>query len=81
MTALSAESEQLLTVADVAGIVGCHEETVRHWIHSGELPAARYGTRIGWRIKRGDFMAFHQRRTLTGAITRQLLAATADTPA
>ncbi len=44
-------ADQLLTVADVAGRIGAHEQTVRGWIKSGELKAARFGTRIGYRIK------------------------------
>jgi excisionase family DNA binding protein len=70
--------DQLLTVADIAGIIGCHEDTVRGWINAGHLPAAKYGTRIGWRIQRCDFEAFHHQRTLTSAITRQLLQVSDD---
>ena len=33
-------TDQLLTVADVAGRIGAHEQTVRGWIKSGELRAA-----------------------------------------
>jgi excisionase family DNA binding protein len=71
-------ADQLLTVADIAGHVGAHEQTVRLWIRSGELRAARFGTRIGYRIRRGDYEDFLRRRTLTGGITRQLLHATAS---
>ena len=51
-------ADQLLTVADVAGRIGAHEQTVRGWIKSGELKAARFGTRIGYRIRLGDYEEF-----------------------
>lgn len=66
-------SEQLLTVADVAAHIGANEQTVRQWILQGELRAAKFGTRIGYRIKRADYDDFLRRRTLTSAIVRQLL--------
>src|SRR5687767_9438484 len=37
-------ADQLLTVADIAGRIGAHEQTVRHWIKRGELKAAKFGT-------------------------------------
>ena len=74
------QPEQLLTVADIAGIVGAHEQTVRHWIKTRELQASKFGTRIGYRIKRSDFEAFLDRRTLTGALAAQLLKGAAVTP-
>jgi excisionase family DNA binding protein len=67
--------DQMLTVADVAAHLGAHEQTVRHWIKRGDLKAAKFGTRIGYRIKRSDYDDFLRRRTLTGAIARQLLGA------
>jgi excisionase family DNA binding protein len=73
-------ADQLLTVADVAGRIGAHEQTVRHWIKSGELKAARFGTRIGYRIRLGDSEEFLRRRTLTGAIAAQLLQGAATAP-
>ncbi len=72
--------DQLLTVADIAGHIGAHEQTVRGWIHSGELKASRFGTRIGWRVRRADYDAFLRGRQLTAAIARQLLALGADEP-
>jgi excisionase family DNA binding protein len=66
-------AHQRLTVADVAGRIGAHEQTVRGWIKAGELKAARFGTRIGYRIKCTDYEEFLRRRTLTGAIAAQLL--------
>jgi hypothetical protein len=40
---------------------------------AGGLRAAKFGTRIGYRIKRADYDDFLRRRTLTAAIARQLL--------
>ena len=73
-------ADQLLTVADVAGRIGAHEQTVRHWIKTGELKAARFGTRIGYRIKRSDYEDFLRRRTLTGAIAAHLLQGASTAP-
>ena len=61
-------------IAALADIVGAHEQTVRGWIHSGELKASKFGTRIGWRVRRADYDDFLRRRQLTGAVARQLLA-------
>jgi excisionase family DNA binding protein len=66
-------ADELLTVADIAGHIGAHEQTVRGWLHRGELKASNFGTRIGWRIRRADDDDF-LRRQLTGAIARQLLS-------
>ena len=73
-------ADQLLTVADVAGRIGAHEQTVRGWIKTGELKAARFGTRIGYRIRLGDYEDFLRRRTLTGAIAAHLLREAATAP-
>jgi len=56
----------------VAGRIGAHEQTVCGWIKTGELKAARFGTRIGYRIRLGDYEDFLRRRTLTGAIAAHL---------
>jgi hypothetical protein len=69
----SGRDDQLLTVADIAGHIGAHEQIVRGWSHRGELKTSNFGTRIGWRIRRADDDDF-LRRQLTGAITRQLLS-------
>jgi excisionase family DNA binding protein len=66
-------ADQLLTVADVCGRIGVHEQTVRGWIKTGELKAARFGSRIGYRIRRTDYEDFLRRRTLTGAIATEFL--------
>jgi excisionase family DNA binding protein len=64
----------------VAGRIGAHEQTVRGWITSGELRAARFGTRIGYRIRLGDYEDFLRRRPLTRAITAHLLMGALTTP-
>ena len=69
----SPRADQLLTVADVAGRIGAHEQTVRGWITTGERKAARFDPRIGSRIRLGDDEDFLRRRTLTEAITAHLL--------
>jgi excisionase family DNA binding protein len=64
----------------VAGCIGAHEQTVRGWITTGELKATKFGTRIGYRIKRSDYEDFLRRRTLTGAIAAQLIQAASTAP-
>jgi excisionase family DNA binding protein len=68
-----------LTVADIAAHIGAHEATVRGWIRQGLLPASKFSTRIGYRIRRADYDDFLLRRRLTTAITRHLLSAPAIT--
>jgi excisionase family DNA binding protein len=51
------------------------ERTARQWITRGKLTAARFGIRIGYRIRRADFDDFYRRRTLSTAITRELTGA------
>ena len=51
----SADPDEYLTVADVAGILKLNQQTVRNWIDRGELPALRVGRRV--RILRSDFDA------------------------
>ena len=64
----------------MAGRIGAHEQTVRGWIKTGELKAARFGTRIGYRIRCSDYKEFLRWRTLTGAIAAQLLRGAAAAP-
>ena len=70
----------LLTVVNTTGHIGAYKQTVRGWIHSGELIASKFGTCIGYRVRRADFDAFLRRRQLTGAIARQLLFPGANEP-
>jgi len=48
-----AETEEFLTVAEVAELLKLNQQTVRNWIDQGSLPAVRVGRRV--RIKRSDF--------------------------
>jgi excisionase family DNA binding protein len=73
-------ADQRLTVADAAGRIGAHKQTVRGWITTGERNAARFGTRLGYRIKRSDYEDFLRRRTRTGAIAAHLLREAATAP-
>jgi excisionase family DNA binding protein len=50
-----AESEELLTVAEIAAKLKMNQQTIRNWIDSRYLPAIRIGRRV--RIKRSDFEA------------------------
>lgn len=70
------DPEQLLTVADIAGHIGAHEQTVRLWIKRGELKASKHGSRIGYRIKQSDYDMFLARRTLMSVISQQALSTT-----
>jgi excisionase family DNA binding protein len=63
----------------VAGRIGAHEQTVRAWIKTGELKAARFGTRIGYRIRLGDYEDFLSRRATTSAISRLFLVGSLPT--
>ena len=56
-----------------SGIVGAHQQTVRHWIKTLELRASKFGTRFGHRIRLGEDEDFLSRRATTGAISRLLL--------
>lgn len=38
--------EKYLTVEEAAALVHTHPETIRVWVRSGRLPAARIGRRI-----------------------------------
>jgi hypothetical protein len=59
----------------VAGRIGAHEQTVRGSIKTGELTAARFGTRIGYLIRLGDYEDFlrHRRPTPETRIGRNEL--------
>ena len=50
-----AESEELLTVAEIAASLKMNQQTIRNWIDNGYLPAIRIGRRV--RVKRSDFDA------------------------
>lgn len=59
MGILESQANTILTVKDIAEIVGCHELTVRRWIQSGELRATRIK---GYKINPIDFALFLEGR-------------------
>ena len=52
--------ETLLTIEDVATLCRVSEKTVRRWITTGELPAAKLGAQ--WRIRPRDLELFIRER-------------------
>ncbi len=60
-----AEPKNWYTVQDVVQELQVHEQTVRRWIKSGELPAYALGDRAGYRVAREDLEAFMGRRRVT----------------
>src|ERR687890_1592901 len=66
----TARETQLLTAADVAGMIGVKETTVYRWCSEGKLPCLKIG--YYWRIRRGvleDFLKRSERpRTLVGQL-------------
>src|ERR671920_2314860 len=66
----TARETQLLTAADVAGMLGVKEATVYRWCSEGKLPCLKIG--YHWRIRRGvleDFLKQSGRpRTLVGQL-------------
>src|SRR5215212_546488 len=67
----TARETELLTVADVAGMIGVKESTVYRWCSEGKLPCLKIG--YHWRIRRGvleDFLKESERpRTLVGQLS------------
>lgn len=57
-----AEPKNWYTVQDVVQELQVHEQTVRRWIKSGELPAYALGDRAGYRVAREDLEGFMARR-------------------
>ncbi len=43
--------ERLLTVPEVAEILGVTEETVRRWLRDGRLEGMLLSRRAGWRVR------------------------------
>jgi len=68
------DREQWHTVQDVVNILQVHEQTVRRWIRTGELPAYALGDRAGYRISPDDLRAFLERRRVDGDETKKLAA-------
>jgi excisionase family DNA binding protein len=55
--------DQWLTVEEIADSLKVHPNTVRRWIKQGELTAAAFGGKTGYRIRERDLEAFLQART------------------
>jgi excisionase family DNA binding protein len=53
-------SKTMFTVAEAAGLLNCHAETLRRAIHDGFLRAARLGRE--YRLSRSDLQAFWSAR-------------------
>ena len=52
------DSKVMLTTADVAQLLGVHNNTVRRWSKTGALKAYRIGSRGDRRFKREDIDSF-----------------------
>lgn len=50
--------EQWYTVEQIAQLIQVHEQTVRKWLRSGELPGRSFGGKTGWRVRESDLRAF-----------------------
>jgi excisionase family DNA binding protein len=57
VTAHDYETDELMTVAEVAAILMLSQQTIRNWIDAGTLPCLRIGERRV-RIFRSDFEQF-----------------------
>jgi excisionase family DNA binding protein len=64
---------RLLTAAEVAGIVGCHEETVRRAYLCGQLRCQRFGVR-SWRFHLADVEDWFSRGAPTRPTTGRQVA-------
>lgn len=53
------ERDEWLTVAEITDELKVHEETVRRWIRTGQLPATLLrNIRTGYRVRRSDLEQF-----------------------
>ena len=50
--------ERWLTVAEICERLRVHEETVRRWLRTGQLPGRAFGGRAGYRVRESDLEAF-----------------------
>ncbi|MGB0844866.1 MAG: helix-turn-helix domain-containing protein [Alphaproteobacteria bacterium] len=53
-------SKPMLTVHEVAALLKIKEATVRVWLSSGQLPAAKFGKE--WRVAEKDLNTFVEER-------------------
>ena len=58
--------EQWHDVKYIVNLLQVHEQTVRRWIKSGELPAILFGRKGGYRVKASDLNAFLDRQAEKG---------------
>ncbi|CCF85558.1 helix-turn-helix domain-containing protein [Nitrolancea hollandica] len=56
------EHETWYTIAEIVDMLKVHEQTVRRWIKTGELPAVALGRKAGYRIRKRDLDAFLEER-------------------
>ena len=55
--------DEWLTVQEITQLLKVHEESVRRWIRSGDLPAILLGSaKGGYRIRRADYEQFLQEK-------------------
>ena len=50
--------DRWLTVAEIVERLKVHEQTVRRWLRTGQLPGRLLGRRGGWRVRESDLDAF-----------------------
>jgi excisionase family DNA binding protein len=50
--------ESALTVAEVAAALRVHPNTVRRWLHTGQLRGRNLGGRSGYRVPRAEVRRF-----------------------
>jgi len=58
--------EQWHDVKYIVNLLQVHEQTVRRWIKTGELPAILFGRKGGYRVKASDLQAFLDRQAEKG---------------
>jgi excisionase family DNA binding protein len=68
------EQKRWYTVVDLVNELQVHEQTVRRWIKSGELPAYALGDRAGYRVSAEDLRAFLEKRKVQGDASKKLAA-------
>lgn len=56
-------AERYLTVAQVAGLLTVHVQTVRSWIRAGKLRGIALSDKSGYRVAEADLAAFIAERT------------------
>jgi excisionase family DNA binding protein len=59
--------DRWLTVAEIVERLRVHEQTVRRWLRSGELPGRALGRKAGWRVRETDLEEFMRRGKLKAA--------------